>query len=227
MEIVYWAVNVIYSFHYFHHFICIEFILTTRSSKCWKNARVIVMAQWNGSWIWHNIFLINCIWRGVALSRPSEQDKISFAGKCRIQGVNNQLAVTTGGDLNDNNPTGPLLNHAPLSMTGIFPPKSVLLQAGWWPAVGDWFSQPPCIFLRVLCQLSLEESKRRGVTIIEWQLVESRGAPCMAPHNGDNCELSIIGTHRVLGSAQYLSSSPRDCHHTALNRWRSVHSGHC
>ena len=124
MEIVYWAVNVIYSFHYFHHFICIEFILTTRSSKCWKNARVIVMAQWNGSWIWHNIFLINCIWRGVALSRPSEQDKISFAGKCRIQGVNNQLAVTTGGDLNDNNPTGPLLNHAPLSMTGIFPPKS-------------------------------------------------------------------------------------------------------
>ena len=49
----------------------------------------------------------------MALSRPSEQDKISFAGKCRIQGVNNQLAVTTGGDLNDNNPTGPLLNHAP------------------------------------------------------------------------------------------------------------------
>ena len=63
----------------------------------------------------------------------------------------------------------------------------------------------------VLCQ----QRTRRGVTIIEWQLA-GQGAPCMAPYNGDNCELSIIGTHRVLGSAQYLSSSPRDCHHTAL-----------
>ena len=111
--------------------------------------------------------------------------------------------MTTGGDLHDNNPVGSLLNHASSEhdrcLSRDFKPD-ITGQQGY-----DFRRHP------VLCQ----QRTRRGVTIIEWQLA-GQGAPCMAPYNGDNCELFIIGTHRVLGSAQYLSSSPRDCHHTAL-----------
>ena len=115
--------------------------------------------------------------------------------------------MTTGGDLHDNNPVGSLLNHASSE-------HDRCLSRDFKPDIngqqGNDFRRHP-----VLCPVSAET--RRGVTIIEWQLA-GQGAGCTlyGSVQWDNCELSIIGTHRVLARAQYLSSSPRDCHHTAL-----------